>query len=157
HRGAADGVRRDHAAGHLRVQDRVDRTRPDDRRRPAGDRPPARLRPQVREARNRDADGHVRVAGHPEARGRGPGTLMKRRVAAAAAGLAVLTLATLAPAATKPTSTPGRITLTEATVSQFPVKAFSLGLPTKKRLDVSQLTVLENGKPVNDLQLQTPG
>ena len=32
HRGAADGVRRDHAPGHLRVQDRVVRARRDDQR-----------------------------------------------------------------------------------------------------------------------------
>ena len=36
HRGAADGVGRDHAAGHLRVQDRVVRARRHDQRRAAG-------------------------------------------------------------------------------------------------------------------------
>ena len=58
HRGAAHGVRRDHDAGHLRVQDRLVRARRDDQRRAPVHRPAADLPRQVREA------GH-RAAGEP--------------------------------------------------------------------------------------------
>ncbi len=51
----------------------------------------------------------------------------------------------------------GSVSVTEATSSQFPVKLYSLSLPKKTRLTAGKLTVLENGRPVHDLQLLTPG
>ena len=49
----AHGVRRDHAAGHLRVQDRVVRTGRHDQRSAPADRAPPGVPAQVREARDR--------------------------------------------------------------------------------------------------------
>jgi tight adherence protein B len=51
----------------------------------------------------------------------------------------------------------GRPTISEATVSRFPDKAYSLSLPAKAKLTTGSVTVLENGRPVHDLRLQAPG
>ena len=77
HRGAAHGVRRDHAAGPVRVQDRGGQRTGNrrDRRAPL-DRPAAELPAQVREARDRDPErassngnGSPDKRGAPAARG----------------------------------------------------------------------------------------
>ena len=47
--------------------------------------------------------------------------------------------------------------LSEASASTFPTKAYVVTLPTRAKLNLSKLTVLENGRPVNGLQLTTPG
>ena len=62
HRGPAHGVRRDHAPGHLRVQDRLVRTGRHDQRQPQADRAPPGLPAQVREARHRAARRHLRAS-----------------------------------------------------------------------------------------------
>ena len=70
HRGAADGVGRDHAAGHLRLQARLDRARPDDHRRRSGRPASGRSSSQVREARRRAAEQPLRYDAHAALRDR---------------------------------------------------------------------------------------
>ena len=66
HRGAAHGVRRDHAPGHLRVQDRVVRARRHDQRAPPGDRaPPGVPATSSRSAGSTSPRGSSRTAQRP--------------------------------------------------------------------------------------------
>ena len=77
---------------------------------------------------------------------------MRLRLILAATGVAAAVFAGTASAA--PVGAP---TLSEAGVSTFPTKAYVVTLPTRAKLNLSKLTVLENGRPVNGLQLTTPG
>jgi tight adherence protein B len=68
--------------------------------------------------------------------------------------LASLALATLTAAAGAAGST---LTITPAGPVAFPGRAFTLTLPKKAQIDPSQVTVLENGQPVDSLFVGLPG
>ena len=153
HRGAAHGVRRDHAAGHLRVQDRLVRARRHDQRQAPADGSPPGLPRQVREARDRPAGGPVLAAARSHER-RGPPTVSRVARFAVPALAAVLVALVAFPAAA---ADDGGIQVVEAGTALFPDRAYVLTLPAPRKppLSTDDVKVTENGKPVKNLAVLT--
>ena len=152
HRGSAHGVRRDHAAGHLRVQDRLVRSGRHDQRRSSGRPGSARSS----STSSRSAASSCRRACSRTA----PSRRTSRISAGDAASCVSLTLAVLAcrsgdRGAAGRRRRPHGIQVVEAGTALFPDRAYVLTLtePRSPRSRRTTSTVTENGKPVKDLSV----
>src|SRR6185295_11318761 len=115
------------------------------------DRSPSRRAGQVREARHRAAGGHLRPADRVR---RSPGSSMRLRLAAASAGVALLTVCAGSALAASSAQAPQ---LNQTKLSQFPNRAYVLTLPHPTQVDPESISVFENGQPVDSPSVDLPG
>ena len=142
-RGAADGVRRDHAPGHLRLQDRRRRSGAQHRRPPALHGPAAVVRVEVRASRHRAAAADARRRPGARRGAEEAGTPMTAHVLEGARRRARGgRRSRWARPGRRPRMRP---TLTPLTSARFPERAFVLTLPSERRLTGADVEVLEDG------------
>ena len=154
HRGPADGVRRDHDAGHLRVQDRLVRAGRHDQRQAPADRASPDLPRQVREARHRAAGGPVLAPPrHDERRGPPPVSrvahVSSRWSPLAALAAAIGALPAAAADAGRRAGRRGR----ERAVPRPCVRPDAPASRGGSALTTDDVKVTENGKPVKNLSV----